>query len=129
MIDMSELIFTEHHTVLIDNILKQNEMIDQLYLSTKIYESIFYSSDDDDEKIKEKIKNVYYLFVNWLFQNNVFFDFKYDYPNEFDNIFRGTIFSYQAYENPINYIYLYLLDLKQIYKMMNNNSIDLANNQ
>ena len=122
MIDMSELIFTEHHTVLIDNILKQNEMIDQLYLSTKIYESIFYSSDDDDEKIKEKIKNVYYLFVNWLFQNNVFFDFKYDYPNEFDNIFRGTIFSYQAYENPINYIYLYLLDLKQ-------NSIDLANNQ
>ena len=87
MIDMSELIFTEHHTVLIDNILKQNEMIDQLYLSTKIYESIFYSSDDDDEKIKEKIKNVYYLFVNWLFQNNVFFDFKYDYPNEFDNIF------------------------------------------
>ena len=122
MIDMSELIFTEHHTVLIDDIIKQNEMIDQLYLSTKIYESIFYSSDDDDEKIKEKIKNVYYLFVNWLFQNNVFFDFKYDYPNEFDNIFRGTIFSYQSYENPINFIYSYLLDLKQ-------NSIDLANNQ
>lgn len=122
MIDMSELIFTEHHTVLIDDIIKQNEMIDQLYLSTKIYESIFYSSDDDDEKIKEKIKNVYYLFVNWLFQNNVFFNFKYDYPNEFDNIFRGTIFSYQSYENPINFIYSYLLDLKQ-------NSIDLANNQ
>ena len=122
MIDISELIFTEHHTVLIDDILKQNEMIDQLYLSTKIYESIFYSNDDDDENIKEKIKNVYYLFVNWLFQNNVFFDFKYDYPNEFDNIFRGTIFSYQAYENPINYIYSYLLDLKQ-------NSIDLENNQ
>ena len=122
MIDMSELIFTEHHTVLIDDIIKQNEMIDQLYLSTKIYDSIFYSSDDDDEKIKEKIKNVYYLFVNWLFQNNVFFNFKYDYPNEFDNIFRGTIFSYQSYENPINFIYSYLLDLKQ-------NSIDLANNQ
>ena len=72
MIDMSELIFTEHHTVLIDDIIKQNEMMNQLYLSTKIYESIFYCSDDDDEKIKEKIKNVYYLFVNWLFQNNVF---------------------------------------------------------
>ena len=98
---------------------KDNNPIDMLYLATEIYESIFYYNENDTKKTNDRIKNAYNLFVRWMFQNDIILNFKDDYPDEFDNIFHGTIFSFHNYENSINFVYNYLLDIRQYNREIN----------